>query len=143
MSGKLLAAIACLTIACVGCSSINLGVGIPGTPVSVGTSIPVKNQGGWGDDNIRYIDVDVRTDPAGARLKVDGQFIGTSPARVALPFRKGSWGKAKGSCLLVVERPGYLSEAVRVYAVSGKHVSLTNGGKKTDEIFIDLRSGKF
>lgn len=119
-------------------SACNLGIGvrIPGTPVSVGTSVPLK--GNTRADNTRYLDLRIESTPPGADIYVDGVLSGSTPATISIPFEKAWFGRAKGSAQIALRRPGYLAEGVRVFAV-GKEISRTTDGPPIDVLDLTLR----
>lgn len=119
-------------------SGCNLGIGvrIPGTPVSVGTSVPLK--GNTRADKTRYLDLRIESIPPGADIYVDGVLSGSTPATLSIPFEKAWFGRAKGSVQLALRRPGYLAEGVRVFAV-GKEICRTAEGEPIDVLEVELR----
>lgn len=115
-----------------------VGIGIPGTPISVGASVPVDQRRANSAD-VRYLQIPVESTPPGAEVHVDGQLVGSTPATVSVPFDRNWRGRATGSAQVTVRRPGYLPEGVRVFAVDGNRISLSDGGQPVDRLQFTLR----
>ncbi len=109
---------------------------IPGTPVTLGTSVPLK--GNAPSDKIRYLDLQIDSTPSGADIYVNGVLSGSTPGLVSIPFDKAWFGKAKGSAQLALTHPGYRAEGLRLFAV-GKAISRTEKGQPIDALVVPLR----
>lgn len=129
-----LLALALLPLSVAACS-VGIGYQIPGTPVSVGTSVPLSR---GGSSRVRYLNVDISSRPEGAEIFVNGQLVGSTPSMVSIPFERRWFGRAKGSAQVLLRSPGYLPEGLRVFAV-GKKVSRTEGGAPVDRLEFTLR----
>lgn len=115
------------------CTSVHVGTRIPGTPVSVGTSIPLPRQKGK-DARLRYLQIPVESVPPGAELLVEGQVVGSAPMTVSLPFDKGLFGAARGSVHLMARLPGHPPRGLRLFAFDGDRVAQKPDGPPTDKV---------
>lgn len=111
-----------------------ISVGIPGTPVSVGASVPLKA----GAKGVRYRMVTVTSIPEGARVEVNGELMGSTPVEVAVPFEKKWPGGAKGAAHILVDKRGYLPEGATVFPV-GQGVARTRNGPPVATLTFRLR----
>jgi hypothetical protein len=135
-----------------GCDRIGIGIGIPYTPISVGTSIPMPGSGkavdppagqhavksGARRPNAVYRTIHVESLPTLARILVNGELVGSTPMDVALPFERGWFGHPKGIVNVVLEMEGYAPAGVIIYPYSGKLISLKPNGPPVDRVHIQL-----
>jgi hypothetical protein len=105
-----------------GTPSVGVGYGIPGTPVSVGASVPL-GKGGAGPKKVVWRPLRVESAPDGAEIYINDQLVGTTPLDIQVPFEKGTFGGARGSAQLLLKKRGYLSEGTRLFPTDGGHVS--------------------
>lgn len=131
-----LLALALLPLSLAACS-VGIGYHIPGTPVSVGTSVPLSR---GGSSRVRYLNVDITSRPEGAEIFVNGQLVGSTPSTVSVPFERRWFGRARGSAQVLLKKTDYLPEGLRVFAV-GKKVSLSDGGAPVERIEFTLEPG--
>ncbi len=98
-----------------GCS-LGVGYRIPGTPIGVGASVPLDRIGRSDPDRrVLYRPLYVASQPTGARILINGELVGSTPAEIQVPFTRGRWGRAEGSAQLLLELPGHLPEGVRLF----------------------------
>jgi hypothetical protein len=116
--------------------SVGVGYRIPGTPFSVGASVPLSR--GSSAAKVRYLSLPVESQPSGAELYVNGNLMGSTPMTVAIPFEKRWFGRARGTAHVLVQLPGYMPEGRHVFA-SGKHISATEGGPPLGTLEVRLR----
>ena len=131
--------VGCLLAGCG--ASAGVGVGIPGTPISIGASVPLDQRGRKAKDT-RYLQIPVDTVPTGAEVWVDGILVGSTPMNASLPFDKGFWGSADGSVQVTFKKLGYLPEGVRLFAVDGNRISSAPEGKPIGKLEATLRWGQ-
>ena len=122
-----------------GCGFGSVGYTIPGTPISVGYSVPLDVLGKPGkSQKVTYLPLRVESMPAGAQVKLNDAVAGSTPQALQVPFEKGFWGGAKGTAMLLVEKPGYLAEGVRLFADDGKITTEPDGAPQRS-LMLTLR----
>ena len=124
-----------------GCgASAGVGYGIPGTPVSVGVSVPLDQRGKAAPaKSTVYRQVQVETVPPGAQVLVNQTPVGSTPMLVTVPFERGWFGRAKGTAHLMLRKGGYLDEGMNVFP-AGSGVSRSPGGSPVGKLQVYLRA---
>jgi hypothetical protein len=125
-------------LAACGRPSIGLGYRIPGTPVSIGGSVPI-GPNPTPADRVVYREFQIDSDPQGAEIYINNGLAGTTPSSVAIPFEKGIFGGAKGSAMILLKRKGFLADGFRVYAAGSKGAALLPDGPPTGGVKRVLR----
>lgn len=127
----------------VGCGrpSVGVGYGIPGTPVSVGASVPVGPPES-ASKGFKHLPLRVESVPEQAEVYIGNQLVGSTPVDVMVPFQKGTFGGAKGSTLMLLKKPGYAPEGIALFPASGGLVSRSADGAGMRTLRVELRRAK-
>lgn len=140
MSGIKWMALGALAVLAAGCgASAGVGYSIPGTPVSVGVSVPLDQRGkAVPAKKIVYRQVQVETVPPGAQVLVNQTPVGSTPMLVTVPFERGWFGRARGTAHVMFRKGGYLDEGMNLFP-AGSGVSRAPGSPPLARLSVYLR----